>query len=312
MKESEQNAISDSYPNNEIDLKELFGILWESKKLIILMTSIIAICSVVFSLMLTNYYRSEAVLVSADSQDYSSLSQYAGLASIAGVSLPSSGDDGLIEIMEIIKSREFVKHLLTFENILPSIMAVKKYDATSQELYFDPDIYDEKTKTWTRKPAKNKGSKPSYLETHEVYLNDMLTISHNQKTGLVSIVIEHISPSFSKDFLSLIIQEANNLKRKKDLDITSDALNYLKNELSNTPLLEMKESISQLIEAQLQTQMTAKINEEYSLVIIDPPFIPEKKSKPFRSLIVALATMIGSILSVMIVLFRHYFLVKRQ
>ena len=81
-----------------------------------------------------------------------------------------------MEIMEIIKSREFVKHLMTFENVLPSMMAAKSYDPASQELYFDPKIYDEKTKTWTREPPRNKGRKPSYLEAHQAYLDDNLTI----------------------------------------------------------------------------------------------------------------------------------------
>ena len=34
-----------------------------------------------------------------------------------------TGDNKVYETIEIIKSREFVKHLLSFENILPSLMA---------------------------------------------------------------------------------------------------------------------------------------------------------------------------------------------
>jgi len=214
--------------------------------------------------------------------------------------------------MEIIKSREFVKHLMTFENVLPSIMAAKSYDAASQELYFDPEIYDAKTKTWIREPSKNKGTKPSYLEAHKAYLNTMLSISQDNKTGLVYIMIEHISPIFAKDFLALIIKEANTLSREIDIDSASKALSYLKIELSQTSLVEIKKSIYQLIEAQLETQMAANIHEEYSLITIEPPFIPEEKFKPSRTYIVIISTMLGGILGVMIVLVRHYLLGKRN
>ena len=162
MREAEQMNANDPYLDDEIDLRELLQVVWEGKKLIILITSIVAISAVVFSLMLTNFYRSESVLVARQSQDSGALSQFSGLASLAGVGLPSSGGDGVIGVMELIKSREFVKHLMTFENVLPSMMAAKSYDAASQELYFDPKIYDEKTKTWTREPSKNKGSNLRY------------------------------------------------------------------------------------------------------------------------------------------------------
>jgi len=306
MKKSEQNYANNPYVDDEIDLKEIFGVLWEGKKIIILITSIFAICSVIFSLLLTNHYLSESVLVPRESQDSGAFSEYAGLASLAGVGLTSPGSDEVIEVMEIIKSREFVKHLMTFENVLPSMMAAKRYEAASQELYFDPKVYDTKTKTWIRKPSKNKGSKPSYLEAHKAYLEDILSISQNKKTGLVSITIEHISPIFAKDFLALIIKEANTLKREKDIGTSNKALSYLKEELSKTPFVEIKESINQLIKAQLDVRMMAKIHEDYSLVIIEPPFIPEEKSKPSRLLIVGLGTILGGLLSVLIVLMRHY------
>ena len=310
MIESDKKNFNDLHPyDDEIDLRELFNVIWEGKKLIILITSVVAICSILFSLTLPNYYSSESVLIARDSTNSSSFSQYSGLASLAGISLPSSGATPVSEVMEIIRSREFVKHLITFENVLPSIMAAKSYDAASKELYFDPEIYDAKTKTWTREPSKNKGTKPSYLQAHKAYLA-MLSISQDKKTGLISIKIEHISPIFAKDFLALVIKQANTLNREIDIDSSSKALSYLKIELSQTSLVEIKKSINQLIEAQLETQMMANIHDEYSLISLEPPFIPEEKSRPGRTIIVILATMLGGMLSVIIVLFRHYSLGK--
>ncbi len=294
--------------DDEIDIISLFKVLWEGKKTIILITSIIAVLSVIYSLSLSNYYRSESILVGAEPSNNSSLSQYSGLASLAGVTLPSSGGDSVVEVMEVIKSRDFVKHLITFENVLPSIIAAKSYDAVSKELYFDPKVYDKESKTWTREETEYYQSKPSYLEAHGAYVQGILSISQDKKTGLVKIMVEHISPVFAKDFLELIIHEANNLKREKDIASSNKALSHLKNELSKTPLVEIKESINQLIKSQLETQTIAVINEEYSLAIIEPPFVPEIKSRPSRAIICILATMLGGLFSLVVVLVRHYFL----
>ena len=301
IKSDKKNFNDPDLFDDEIDMKEIFNVIWESKKLIILITSIVSIGAVVASLMLTNYYQSESVLAARESQDSSILSQYSGLASLAGVGVSSTGND-VVEVIEIIRSREFVKHLLTFENVLPSVMAAENYDINSQELYFDPNKYDAKTKKWT--------SKPSYLAAHKKYLDKLLSISQSKKTGLVSITIEHISPIFAKEFLALIIREANTLKREKDIATSTEALNYLKGELSQTSMLDMKLSINQLIKVQLETRMMAKINEEYSIVMIEPPFVPELKSKPHRALICLLTTFIGGLLSVMIVLVRYHFFGK--
>ena len=90
MIDSDQENFNDPHPyDDEINLRELFNVIWEGKKLIILITSVVAICTIVFSLMLPNYYSSESVLVARDSQSSNALSQYSDLASLAGVAIPS-------------------------------------------------------------------------------------------------------------------------------------------------------------------------------------------------------------------------------
>jgi len=293
------------YFGDGIDLKELFNILWAAKKLIIQITAVFAIGSVAYSLSLTNHYKSESLLLARSASDNKGLSQYSGLAAMAGITLPSSGEDKSAQAIELIKSRKFVEHLLTFENILPSIMAAKSYNGDSGELLFDQKLYDSGTKTWKRKARKNQPITPSYLETHKKYM-EMLSISQDNKTNFISINIEHISPVFAKDLLDLIIRESNELLRKKDMEESAQGLEYLTSELTKTPFIEIKESINSLIEAQLETKMLAQINEDYILIEIEPPFIPEEKSKPKRSTICILGTMLGGILSVLIVLIRHY------
>lgn len=296
-----------SIDSDEIDIKELVGIFWEGKKIILFLSTLVAISAITFSLLLTNHYRSESILIFKDSKSSGSLSQISGLASLAGIGIPNTGNQSMTEVMEIIKSRNFVRHLLTFEEILPSLMAAKSYNISTKELLFDSEIYDAESKVWKREVSPNKPSEPTYLEVHKKYLTEILTVNEDSVTGVVSIRVEHISPIFAKEFLELIIREANDIKRQKDIETSNKALIFLKQELSRTPLLEIKESINQLIENQLETQMMAKVNEEYVLAVIEPPFIPEKKSKPNRSLIVVLTTAFGGMLSLLIVLVRHYF-----
>ena len=290
---------------DEIDLRELFEVLWMNKVRIIAITGLISLSSIVISLMMTNYYTSESVLIARDQQDSGALSDFSGVASLVGVDLSGDGAS-VFKVLEIIQSREFTKHLITFDNILPSIMAAESYDTSSKKIIFDPEIYDEESKTWTREPSANGNVIPSHLEAHREY-SDMLSIMKDKITGLISIKIEHVSPVFAHEFLSLIIQEANNLNREIDVATTTKALTYLKAELSQTPQVEIKKSISKLIENQLETKMMASIYDDYVLIALEPPFVPDKKSGPIRSLIVIVSTLLAGIFSVLYVLIRHYF-----
>ena len=80
-----QNNIAD----DEIDLRELFAVIWQGKWLIIAITALFAVASVVYAISQPNIYKSEALLAPAEQEGGGGLSalagQFGGLASLAGV-----------------------------------------------------------------------------------------------------------------------------------------------------------------------------------------------------------------------------------
>ncbi len=304
MSASTEKSLEDDSYKDEITLRELISVLWGGRILIFCLTTVVAVASIIISLSITNVYTSESVLVNRDKQD-SPMSNFSGLASLAGVDLSAQGAS-LNKVMGIIESREFVKHLITFDNVLPSLMAAQSYNANTREIIFDDEIYNHETKSWVRDAPANRGVVPSYIEAHKEY-SEMISMTKDRLTGHVSLKVEHVSPIFAKEFLSLVINEANNVQRNIDVDSSTKALLYLRDQLSRTPQVEIRDSISKLIENQLETQMMASIHDDYVLMTLEPPFIPERKSGPIRSLIVILSTLVGGLLSASIVLVREYF-----
>ena len=304
MSASTEKSLEDDSYKDEITLRELISVLWGGRILIFCFTTVVAIASIIISLSITNVYTSESVLVNRDKQE-SPMSNFSGLASLAGVDLSAQGAS-LNKVMGIIESREFVKHLITFDNVLPSLMAAQSYNANTREIIFDDEIYNHETKSWVRDAPANRGVVPSYIEAHKEY-SEMISMTKDRLTGHVSLKVEHVSPIFAKEFLSLVINEANNVQRNIDVDSSTKALIYLRDQLSRTPQVEIRDSISKLIENQLETQMMASIHDDYVLMTLEPPFIPERKSGPIRSLIVILSTLVGGLLSASIVLVREYF-----
>ena len=95
MNEAHSNNLPHEF-DDEIDLRELFYVLWEGKWIITSLTAFISIIAVIYSLLLPNIYESKAILVPVDSSNNISgaLGGYASLAGLAGVNLSSVGDEG--------------------------------------------------------------------------------------------------------------------------------------------------------------------------------------------------------------------------
>ena len=289
--------------DDEYNLLELIQTLWKKKMFIFLSSTIIALSSIFYALVLPNYYNSEALLMVRNSSDSAPVSQF-GITPIIGLNLTNSLSSESAKIIEIIKSREFVKHLIKFDEILPSLLATESYDSRLKKLNFDSKIYNVTNSEWI-------GSKPTYIEAHGAY-SSMIEINQDKLTGIISISMEHLSPIFAKEFLQLVIQEANNLNRENDIDESSKALFFLETELSQTSILDIRKSINQLIKAQLETRMLASIHEEYTLITLEPPFIPEQKIRPSRSFIVIFSTLLGTFLVLVVVIVREYLFKKNS
>ena len=90
------------------------------------------------------------------------------------------------------------------------------------------------------------------------------------------------------------------------------ALEYLLNQNTTVESTNVKNSIGQLIDSQLERLMLANVRENYLVSAIDAPFIPEENSYPSRPMIAILGTLIGGILVLFYVLTRYYLDKRRR
>lgn len=293
---------------NDIDLVDIFYLLWSKKLFIVLITLTISLISTLYALNLPNYYKSEALLSMRDEgQNRSQASQYSGLAQMAGINIPETGgEDKSQYAMATIKSRDFFNELTAANPfIVPMLYAVKEYDHKKKIAIYDSAIYDEKKKIW-------KTQKPTQLQAHKLFVGSILSISKNDVTGYLSISIEHLSPIFAYELLNHVVDKLNDIARLKDLSESEKALNFLVEKSSKTNLIGIAASINNLIEAQIQKQMTTQISKDYLFTYLDSPFIPELKSKPSRSTISILGFLFGLFSSILIILVREFIFNKKQ
>jgi uncharacterized protein involved in exopolysaccharide biosynthesis len=299
------NEISSDY----IDLSILISTLWKSKLFISTITFIFAFGSVIFALNTPDRYQSSALLQvhssSSNSITSSISSQFGGLASLAGISMPSGDVDKSYYTIETVMSRDFLRHLTTFDGVKENLVASIGYDINSKEVIYDEDVFQSAEKKWIRVPTSEREIEPTYLEVYKEYIKN-ISISKSKKSGYLSITFQHHSPVFAYEFLNLIINELNKASKEKDIEESKKALSYLETQFNNIEQKNIKESIRGLVDSQLQRLMLANIKDDYLVTPIDHPYVAEENFYPSRPLIAVVGTIIGLILSLLTVFFKEY------
>ncbi|EHQ56695.1 chain length determinant protein [gamma proteobacterium HIMB55] len=309
MMNDTQGGYSQAPIEDEIDLKELFMVLWSGKLLISAVTGLAAAMSLVVASSLPNIYSASALLAPAESSGgglSGLMKQYGGLASLAGVSLPGGEEGSRAQLgMQLMKSRGFIGDFVERRDILPELMAVESWDAASGNVIFDAERYEAGAKTWLREVEPPKSAKPSAQEAHKAFL-EVLGVSQDKQTGYVRVSIDHQSPIVAAQWVHWLVEDVNAAVKAQDVTEAKKSIEYLKQQVVNTSLADLQAMFFELIQSQTETVMLAEVRPEYVFKTIDPAVVPEEKSKPRRALIAVLGTVLGGMLGVVIVLIRHY------
>jgi uncharacterized protein involved in exopolysaccharide biosynthesis len=296
--------------DDEIDLAELWFAIWSGKVLIIAVTFLFAVSSIIYAVNQPNIYKASTLLAPASEQGSAGglakmAGQFGGLASLAGINLGGGGTDKTGLALEVLKSRIFIENFITKYQLLVPLIAAKNWDINTNTLLLDEELYNAQTKTWLREVKAPKTAEPSPWQSFKVF-TALLSVSSDKTTGMITIAIEHYSPEIAKQWLIWLVAEINNTMREQDKSEAQRSIDFLSEKLQETQLADMQTVFYQLIEEQTKIIMLAEVSPEYVLKTIDPANSPDEKAKPKRALIVVLGTMLGGILSVLVVLVRYF------
>lgn len=287
--------------NNQLDysLHSLFKHLVAKKLYILVFPFVVVLCTAIWSLTLSNTYLSEAILSPTEEASGGGLSnlsgQLGGLASLAGFSIGGDSTDQVTVALEIIKSRKFLSEFVEKYDIKPQLMAATEWQSDTGKLLFDAEIYDVASQTWTRQPKDGRPSEPTALEVYERF-KELLIVERDNATGLVKISLEFYSPQLAKEWLSLLIHQLNSDMRTREIQSTSENIEYLEVKVEQIGDIEMKSVFYQLIQEQTKQLMLAEVRADFVFTIIDPPYTPELKYAPRRALICIIAGFLSGFL----------------
>ena len=296
------------YPDDEIDLRELFATLWQGKWIIVATTILFAAAGVFYALSKPNIYQASVLLAPAQNEGNPSgiSGQLGGLASLAGINLGGGGGSNkTIMAKEVLQSRAFLTDFIHRHNLSVPLMATEAWNMKSQSWVIDPEVYDVETAEWLQ-DDQGKSLKPTDWDMVKKFRDSHLSISEDKETGMLTVKLKSLSPPVAKEWAELLVKDINEHMREQDVQNAEARIGYLEEKLKETNIAGMQQVFYQLIESETRTVMLANAQNEYIFTTVDPAVVPQEKSEPTRALIAILAVMLGGLLGIFIIFVRAF------
>lgn len=294
------NEIPSKYSPPE--LNDIISSIWSFKIYIFALCAAATIISSFIAINTPNAYRADALLASTESlngQNSTMPSQLSGLASLAGLGNLDNKKFKTEVAQAKILTKDFLYAFIDRYDLLAKILAANEWNQETGRLIYDEETYNESNNTF----LLPEGSNLTWLAYKKISKN--LTIE-NEKSGLITLSYEHVSPEVAKFIVDNLINDINKLMQSVDIEQADKSILYLNEKLAQTKVADMKVVFYRLIEEQTKNKMLTEIKSEYIFTTIDPAVVAEEKAGPKRALIVIVSVILAGFLGCFIALFRFY------
>jgi uncharacterized protein involved in exopolysaccharide biosynthesis len=269
----------------EIDLIELLGRLWVRRRMMLALTAAAAIAAAAHAWARPDTYRAEALLMPS-TKETSSLDGVAGsvfgLARVAGLDI--GGDDRRTALaLETLKSRAFAVRFVREHDLAHLLLAADSWDRASDRVSFDPDLYDPLEGKWVRPERPGRPTDPTDTEIYRAFKR-RVAVAEVRNTGFVKVSVDFIAPTLAKSWLDWLILDLNRVVRDREAADAHRNITYLERQIPQTPLVEVRKALYELLAEQEQILMLAEAREEFAFKVIDPPAVADEKLGPKRVL----------------------------
>jgi len=144
-------------------------------------------------------------------------------------------------------------------------------------------------------------------DAFEYFDKKLRTVIEDRDRGLITVRVDWRNREQAANWANLMIRMVNSRLRARKLSELDKNLAYLNQELGKTSVLELRDSLAKLIEAQTNERMLANGREEYAFRVVDPAVVPDvdRYESPRKALMTALGFMVGLLVAVTYIAFRN-------
>lgn len=278
-----------------VSIHDLVAALVEQRTLFISIVLISLILSVTYAFTASKQYRASVDVVPVQRQSESAglLSGLGGLGDLASFAGIRSEVVSLKEeALATIRSKEFLFAFIEDHDLLPLLFS-SKYDSESSS--WDVDSEDDIPTLW---------------DGYRKLRKSVLRIHDDDLTGLVTLSVEWKDRFVAAQWANEMILRINAQMRARDIEESEKRIEYLKEQLATTGIVELERSIFRLVELEINNIMVANVRQEYAFRVVDPAIAPDADRYFFPRLvtIIPVGLIIGMVFAGFLVMVRRLFL----
>ena len=297
----------ESINDDEIDLRELFGTLWRGKLLIILcVVAAIAISALYLHSAERKYTLRYVFAPVATKTSGPNLGGLGGLASLAGVSLPSSSSGDFLTFKFLLKSEEVAAQILEDEALIQTIFA-PEWDVASQTYRRPPDgqyspFIRAVKKLLTGQDARRYAAPNAARLSH--WLSAAFKSSEDRDTGFLTLSAETSKPELMIQVMAKATEKTDRLLKERYIASAEQTMGFYQRQLSRARAREHREALAKLIAQEDQKLMLAAKGTYFVAEPLTEPSVSLNPTSPKASLVLALSVVLGGFFGAALVLIR--------
>ena len=273
---------------DEVNILHYWRILIQAKLLLVILTVISGLVGMGVAFTTKPVYEAAVTMVPVEYE----AGNAAGLQSLASRatgglidSLFGGRQSGVqLEALPTLKSRKFLMRFIRDRDVMP--------------LLFAPDSFKQED------PEKI----PTLHDANRKFTTTILSIEEENRTEVIQLKIHWKDPVIAADWANSLIDQVNFDIRQRVIADSNKSIEYLEQELADTSIVQLKQSIYRLIESQIHTIMLAETRSDYAFRIIDPaiPADIDQFVRPKRLQIVLVSAVFAFGFGIFITIFRDF------
>jgi uncharacterized protein involved in exopolysaccharide biosynthesis len=271
--------------NSGITLKQVLERLWMKRRRTAGVVALCTVIAVIAVLVAPSEYTASIVLSPVAERQMSgqlggagsALSQFSGIASLAGISLDN--DSRKAESLAVLQSEALTENYIRQNNLLP-VLYSRKWDALHQRWY-----------------TNNPDNVPTLWKANQDFKKKVRTITTDTKTGLVTMTIEWRDAQVAARWANGLVKMTNDFEQHKAIVEAERNVVFLNGEIAKTDVVGIRQALYSSLQNEISKEMLARGNDEYAFKILDPAFAPEKRSSPVPVMWISFGFFVGLILS---------------
>ena len=294
--------------DNEIKLKEIFLMFWKRKGYIIFFS----VLSFIFaSIHLQDAERLYLVKYDLkpvrDSQQKNSYSGLGGIASLAGIQLPSNSSSDFEIFKQLMSTVEVSEKILENKELIKNIYE-NEWDS-SLNSFSEPPKSKARVYISDLKNIITGNDEVRYIPPNAKrlanYISENILMKEDKDTGFLALTAKTSKPDMLLSLMSIVIETSDQIMRQRYINFSIEPLAFYKEKIRTTRSREHREALAELIGKEEQKLMFASRGKYFIAEPYIQPSISLRPISPKPKLILLFSLVFGSFMGCFMILLRN-------